>query len=98
MPLGQNTHLQEHYENASHLSNRTTPSSEGESRTAGGTRKRVPVAVCYLSSGYNRPINDLYSVRDVENERSSAVAMREKTRVVSIARMQATLTIAASYE
>ncbi|KEF57095.1 uncharacterized protein A1O9_07285 [Exophiala aquamarina CBS 119918] len=44
MPLGQNTHLPEHYDTASHLSNRTTPSSEGESRTAGGTRKRVPVA------------------------------------------------------
>lgn len=49
MPLGQNTHLQEHYENASHLSNRTTPSSEPENRTPGDTRKRVPVAV-WLSS------------------------------------------------
>lgn len=43
------------------------------------------------------PFNDRYSVRDVENERSNAVAMREKTRVASIARMQAMLTIAASY-
>lgn len=49
MPLGQNTHLQEHYENPSHLSNRTTPSSEPENRTPGGTRKRVPIAVCLIS-------------------------------------------------
>jgi hypothetical protein len=42
--------------------------------------------------------NHIHSVSDVENERSSAVATREKIRVVSTARMQAMLRIAASYE
>lgn len=45
MPLSQSPHIHDQYETGSHLSNRTTPSSESDSRAPGGSRKRVPVAV-----------------------------------------------------
>ncbi|EXJ61983.1 hypothetical protein A1O7_02415 [Cladophialophora yegresii CBS 114405] len=44
MPLSQSSHVHDQYETGSHLSSRTTPSSEPDSRTSTGSRKRVPVA------------------------------------------------------
>ncbi|EHY57280.1 hypothetical protein ABEF95_008339 [Exophiala dermatitidis] len=43
MPLTQHPH-QDQYETGSHISSRTTPSSEIEQRAISGSRKRVPVA------------------------------------------------------
>jgi hypothetical protein len=45
MPLSQTSHVHDQYETGSHLSSRTTPSSEPDSRAPSGSRKRVPVAV-----------------------------------------------------
>ncbi len=69
MSLGQNPHIPDQYETSSHLSSRTTPSSEPDSRTSSGARKRVPVAVCLstlscLDKAYNRTL-----AHDVQCER-----------------------------
>ncbi|RVX72725.1 hypothetical protein B0A52_04123 [Exophiala mesophila] len=44
MPLSQGTHFHEQYETNAHLRERTTPSSEPDSRGTPTPRKRVPVA------------------------------------------------------
>ncbi|KIW88102.1 uncharacterized protein Z519_11212 [Cladophialophora bantiana CBS 173.52] len=44
MPLSQTSHIHDQYETGSHLSSRTTPTSEPENRATSGSRKRVPVA------------------------------------------------------
>jgi hypothetical protein len=99
MPLSQNRHIPDHYETPGHLSSRTTPSSEPDSRTASGSRKRVPVAVC-VECFYNVTLVRLtmHSVKDVESARSNAAAMKETIRVVRTAGTLATGTPVDFYE
>ncbi|OAL26661.1 hypothetical protein AYO20_10002 [Fonsecaea nubica] len=44
MALSQSSHINDQYETGGHLSSRTTPTSEPDSRASSGSRKRVPVA------------------------------------------------------
>lgn len=92
MPLSQNAHIQDQYETGSHMSSRTTPSSEPDNRSANGSRKRVPVAVCLQAlwkGAFLAFVLTTCSVRDVENARSSVVAMKETVRVVQTAKIPA---------
>ena len=91
MPLSQSPHIHDQYETGSHLSSRTTPSSESDSRAPNGSRKRVPVAVRFEPVQPPTMIASLteYSVKDVENVRSSAAVMRATVRLVPIARTPA---------
>ncbi|OQV06060.1 Fungal Zn2-Cys6 binuclear cluster domain-containing protein [Cladophialophora immunda] len=50
MALSQSSHIHDQYETGGHLSSRTTPTSEPDSRATSGSRKRVPVAVCIEKS------------------------------------------------
>ena len=94
MPLGQGTHIQDQYETNSHLSSRTTPPPEPESRTAPGSRKRVPVAVLSpVQLNIQTFVLTRGSARGVESVRLNAVATKETIRAVPIVEMQATKTL-----
>jgi len=100
MPLSQTRHIPDHYETPGHLSSRTTPSSERDSRSASGSRKRVPVAVC-VECFYNVTLVIrlmMYSVKDVESARSNAAVMKGTIRVVRTAGTLAMETLVAFYE
>ncbi len=75
MPLGQNSPLVDHYDTASQLSRRTTPSSDAD-KSGVAPRKRVPVAVSPSTGAREVILLTSDSVNDAERERSNAVVIR----------------------
>lgn len=82
MPLGQNSPLVDHYDSASQLSRRTTPSSDAD-KAGVAPRKRVPVAVSPPMVGAGTALLICCSVNDVGSGRSSVVAIRATDAVTA---------------